>query len=283
LSSFRASLQSATYFLLYSSIFISLCAVALCIETNLLLGIPLQNWGFYVFVACSTLLQYNLHYFIKTKKTPSDPRTHWSCNHTTTHKVLIVLGLAGVIAGLFSFSFQHLIVVGILGALTVLYSFPFLPFPVKKRLKDFGLLKITVLTLTWTIITVWLPVAESGWDLSIWLIFIRRFLFMGALCLAFDIRDAYYDGQAGIGTIPVAIGLKKSYRIIYVLLALFIAVSIYQLCTDGNIYIFNAMMLSATATFILTEKSKSDRSDLLYLGGIDGMMLLQAILVAAGT
>lgn len=283
MNAFQTKSTVVANFLLYSSLFISICAVALCIETNLLLNIPLQNWGFYVFVAGSTLLQYNLHYYIKTKHPPSDPRTEWSCRNKNTHKTLIVLGLAGVIAGLLSFSFTHLIIVGILGALTVLYTFPFLPFPGKRRLKDFGLLKITVLTLTWTIITVWLPVAESGWDLSIWLIFIRRFLFMGALCLAFDIRDAQFDGKAGIGTIPVAIGLKKSYRIIYLLLALFVAISVYQLSADGNIYIFNAMMLSAIATFILVEKSKSDRSDLLYLGGIDGMMLLQAILVAAGT
>ncbi|MGV3766382.1 MAG: UbiA family prenyltransferase [Chitinophagaceae bacterium] len=247
------------------------------------MNIPLQKPGFYVFVAGSTLLQYNLHYYIKTKNPPSDARTTWSCSHKTTHKILIVLGTLGVITGMLSFSFRHLIVVGVLGALTVLYTFPFLPFPAKKRLKDFGLLKIIVLTLTWTIITVWLPVAESGWDLSIWLIFVRRFLFMGALCLAFDIRDAQFDGKAGIGTIPVAIGLQTSYRIIYLLLALFVGISIYQLSADGNIYIFNAMMLSAIATFILVEKSKSDRSDLLYLGGIDGMMLLQAILVAAGT
>lgn len=283
MNAYKTKVAVVADFLLYSSLFISICAVALCIETNLLLGIPLQGSGFYVFVAGSTLLQYNLHYFIKTKHPPSDPRTSWSFQHKNTHKTLIVLGIAGVIAGMLSFSFSHLIVVGILGALTILYTFPFLPFPTKKRLKDFGLLKIFVLTLTWTIITVWLPVAESGWNLDIWLIFIRRFLFMGALCLAFDIRDAQFDGKAGIGTVPVAIGLQNSYRIIYLLLALFMGISIYQLITDGNIYLFNAMMLSAIATFILIEKSKTDRSDLLYLGGIDGMMLLQAILVAAGT
>jgi len=267
-------------FLLYSSLYIALCAIALCLETNLLLGIPFQPPRFYLFVGCATLLQYNLHYYIKTKEPARDARTAWSHRHRPVHKTLIVLSLAGILFSLFGFSARHLFIVGILGVLTALYS---VPIPGKKRLKDFGLVKITVLTLTWTIITVWLPVAESGWDVEIWLIFIRRFLFMGALCLAFDIRDVHEDAPREIRTIPVRIGLPNTYRIIWLLLALFVLLSIFQFYNGGNVYHFNAMMLSALATYVVISASRNIENDYIYLGGIDGMMLLQFILVAVGS
>lgn len=268
--------------MLYSSLYIAICTVALCLETNLLLKIPFQHVSFYIFVACATLLQYNLHYYIKIAEPPHDPRTHWSHKYKRVHQVLIVLSLIGIVISLFSFTPAHMYVIGMLGLLTVLYSFPLMPFATKKRLKDFGIVKIVVLTLTWTIITVWLPVAESGWDTDIWLVFLRRFLFMGALCLAFDIRDVTNDESRQIRTIPIRIGINRTYRLIWLLLFLFVLLSVYQLFRSGNIYHFNAMMLSAMATYFVISRSKYIENDYIYLGGIDGMMLLQFILVAIG-
>ena len=39
------------------------------------------------------------------------------------------------------------------------------------------------------------------------------------------------------------------------------------------------MLLSAAATFFAVELTKKTNSDFVYLAGIDGMMLLQAMLV----
>lgn len=291
----RQNIIASVDFLLYSSIFMAICAVVLCMETSWLLSIPLHQPGFYLFVGCSTLLQYNLHYYIKTKHPSTDRRTTWSVKHKKVHINLIILSTFGILAGLFTFTLNHFIIAGILGLLTLLYSFPLLPFGSRKRLKDFGLIKILLLTLTWTIITVWLPLAELGWDNDSWLLFIRRFLFMAALCLAFDIKDKYTDLESNIHTIPNRIGTQRSYQLIYCLLLLFVGFSIYYQQQESNLYQFNAMLLSAFATFLVIEHSKmllteknravsvnSPQLHYLFLGGIDGMMFLQAALVFIG-
>jgi 4-hydroxybenzoate polyprenyltransferase len=172
----------------------------------------------------------------------------------------------------------------IFGAIAFLYSFPFLPFKQKKRIKDFGLLKIITLALLWTLVTVWFPVAEANFlGFSFQLIFIRRFIFIFILCLLFDIRDTEVDRKQNIATLSVKLGEKRSYILCYILLIVFIILSIIQYTYFRNGIELIAMLLSAAATIITIEFSKKNNSDVVYLACIDGMMLLQALLVIIGS
>ena len=265
---------------LFGSIFIAICAVAMCIETNLLLHLPLNNLPFYLFVFGATLVQYNLHYFFKTTAVINSKRLAWSLKNKSIHKFLIVFGLILITYSLFSFQLRHFIILLILGALAFLYSFPLLPFSNKKRIKDFGLLKIITLALLWTLVTVWFPVDQinvSG--LSFQLIFIRRFIFIFILCLLFDIRDTEVDRKQNIATLAVKLGIKKSYLLCYLLLLIFIALSVIQFLYIPDWIQLSAMLLSAAATGFTIEQSKKNNSDVVYLACIDGMMFLQAALV----
>lgn len=268
--------------ILFCSLFIALCAVGLCMETHTLIGIPFNNFSFYCFVFGATLLQYNLHYLVKKKAHIHSERFDWSQQHQLLHKVFAALGALCITISLFSFHLQHFIVMAVLCVLASLYSFPLLPFK-KKRLKDFGLMKILLLSLEWALVTVWFPLAEQGVHSAIfWLIFIRRFVFMFVLCLAFDIRDMEGDTQENIGTIPVAIGIKKSYILADILLVLFVLLSAVHLYINQDLIQFNALLLSALATRYIIQLTKKNNSDYLYLLGVDGMMLLQALLVMIG-
>lgn len=268
--------------ILFCSIFIACCAVGLCIETNLLLGIPLNPFSFYLFVFGATLLQYNLHYLVKKKANFQSERFAWSQQNQHLHKIFAAIGGVCIIISLFSFHLQHFLVMGILGLLASLYSFPLLPFK-KKRLKDFGLMKILILTLEWTLVTVWFPLAELNAHSTIfWLVFIRRFVFMFILCLVFDIRDTEGDAEETIGTIPVTIGLQKSYLLADALLVVFVLLSMVHFYFNNNLLQLNAMLLSALATKLMILFSKKNNNDYVYLAGIDGMMLLQALIVMVG-
>ena len=252
----------------------------MCIETNLLLHLPLNNLPFYLFVFGATLVQYNLHYFFKTTAVINSKRLAWSLKNKSIHKFLIVFGLILITYSLFSFQLRHFIILLILGALAFLYSFPLLPFSNKKRIKDFGLLKIITLALLWTLVTVWFPVDQinvSG--LSFQLIFIRRFIFIFILCLLFDIRDTEVDRKQNIATLAVKLGIKKSYLLCYLLLLIFIALSVIQFLYIPDWIQLSAMLLSAAATGFTIEQSKKNDSDVVYLACIDGMMFLQAALV----
>ena len=112
---------------LFGSIFISICAVAMCIETNLLLRLPLNNTTFYLFVFGATLVQYNLHYFFKTVAVAGSKRLAWSLKNRNMHKVFIAVGVTLILYSLFSFRLHHFIILLVLGAIAFLYSFPFLP------------------------------------------------------------------------------------------------------------------------------------------------------------
>ena len=265
---------------LYGSIFISICAVAMCIETNLLLRLPLNNPSFYLFVSGATLVQYNLHYFFKTMAVAGSKRLAWSLKNRNTHRILIAVGITLILYSLFSFRLHHFIILLVLGAIAFLYSFPFLPFTNKKRIKDFGLMKIITLALLWTLVTVWFPVDQADLSgISFQLIFLRRFIFMFILCLLFDIRDTEVDRKQNIATLSVKLGVKRSYLLCHILLVIFVLLSVIQFIYVPDKIQLIAMVISAAATAITIEYSKRNNSDIVYLACIDGMMLLQALLV----
>ena len=269
--------------LVFGAIFISCCAVALCMETNILLGIPLNHWSFYCFVFGATLVQYNLHYYFKQPTGFPSERDDWSVRHRGTQKGLLALGTLLILGSVGFLQPRHFGVLAVLSLVALFYSLPLLPFG-KRRLKEYGYLKILLLSLEWTLVTVWFPADQSGIDpTSYWLVFARRFIFMFVLCLLFDIRDAEADRAAGIRTLPVRMGLPRPYLLADLLLLVFLLASAWQLARTGQFVFFHAMLLSAACTRLVIQLSKSRNNDYVYLAAVDGMMLLQAILVAVGT
>ena len=197
----------------------------------------------------------------------------------TTHCLLITTGIIPVIMSLFSFGIYQFIFLFVSGIITLLYTVPVLPFKSKKRIKDFGILKIVTLALIWTLVTVWFPAGQEANTGSFQLIFAGRFIFIFILCLVFDMRDVGVDSIENIRTIPLIAGRQNAYRIIYFFLILFILISLLQYFSTKNFIQFNAMLISAFATFFVVKISRKQHSDFFYLACIDGMMLLQAMLV----
>ncbi len=266
--------------ILFSSIFISICAVAFCMETNLLLGLPFNNISFYCFVFGATLAQYNLHYLVKSIAVKDSHRLAWSQRHKQLHLILLVAGIFLILFSFFSFHLKHFIILASLGGISFLYSFPFLPFREKKRIKDYGLLKILTITFLWTVVTVWFPVNSMHFDADLfWLVFVKRFVFMFVLCLLFDMRDIEIDRQENINTLGVKLGLRKSYLLSYLLLIVFVMAAFAQYLYLPQTGFLIAMLISALVTLFIIEWTRKNNSDYIYLAGIDGMMLLQALLI----
>ncbi len=267
-------------FILFSSIFIAACAVGFCIETNILLGLPLNSFSFYCFVFGATLLQYNLHYSTKKIAVKNSERLRWSHNNKKLHFFLLVVGGLLILFSFFSFHLKHFLILGCLAAISFLYSFPFLPFGKKRRIKDYGLLKIVTLSLLWTLVTVWFPVNTLPVNgLLFTFVFVKRFIFMFILCLLFDVRDIEIDRREKINTLAVILGKKQCYTLSYVLLLLFLAIALLQYFYVPQLSFFLAMIISSLITFLVIQRTKKSNSDFIYLAGIDGMMLVQAILV----
>lgn len=249
-------------------------------ETSLMLDLPFNSFSFYCFVFGATIVQYNLHYLIKKTAVENSRRLAWSQRNKNLHFFLLLAGGGLIIYSLFSFHLQHFFILLCLGAISFLYSFPFLPFTKKKRIKDFGFLKIVTLSLLWTLVTVWLPVSGMPYEpLLFWFIFFKRFVFMFVLCLLFDIRDIEIDKSDTIKTLAVFLGRKKSYFFSYLSLVLFVLLSVMQYAFFPQLGFLIAMLISSVITLIIIEITKKTNSDFIFLAGIDGMMLVQALLI----
>jgi 4-hydroxybenzoate polyprenyltransferase len=114
---------------------------------------------------------------------------------------------------------------------------------------------------------------------SFQLVFFRRFIFMFILCLLFDIRDVEVDKTEAINTLPVRIGINKSYLLCYVFLALFVSLTLIEFLYNPEPGQFWVMLISALATLLTVQYSRKNNSDFVYLACVDGMMLLQAVMV----
>ena len=273
-------IKKISEFILFGSIFISACAIGLCVETNIELGVTLNNLSFYCFVFGATLVQYNLHYLVKKTAIQDSERLDWSYKNKPIHLLLLAFGIALIIFSFFSFHLQHFAILICLGLIALLYSFPFIPFGKRKRIKDYGFFKIIILALLWTLVTVWFPLTDMNVEATLFIfVFVKRFIFMFVLCLLFDLRDIEIDRKENINTLAVILEKKRSYFLSYVLLIVFIILSFAQYFYFPQTGILIAMLISALATVITIELTKKTNSDFIYLAGIDGMMLLQAVLV----
>lgn len=93
--------------------------------------------------------------------------------------------------------------------LTVLYAVPV--FPNAKNLRSIAGIKIFIIGLVWTGMTVIMPVVymqqEINFDVIIEIL--QRFLFVVVLMLPFEIRDLQYDARE-LGTIPQRVGITRT-------------------------------------------------------------------------
>jgi 4-hydroxybenzoate polyprenyltransferase len=232
------------------------------------------------FVAANTLCIYNLHYYIKKIPPGISDRADWSAKHKWVHPFLIVLGCLLSLYCLFFLPLKVIAVSVALGLLSLGYSLPILPFPQKKRLKDWGILKLILLALVWTCVTVLMPMFYYNKSFEAYEVeFLLRFIFMLPLCIAFDIRDMETDKENSIYTLPNAIGLSNSYRLMDFFLVVFAGLAIWQYAR----YPILDRLVSGFAIAILTRLmlyfSRKVNTDIFYLLCIDGMMLVYALLI----
>ncbi len=115
---------------------------------------------------------------------------------------------------------------------TLLYMFPFIiltilyivpVFPNKNNLRSLAGVKIFIIAVVWTGITVVVPVifAEASMNFDFMIEAIQRFLFIIVIMLPFEIRDLEYDSSA-LETIPQTIGITRTKVFGSILLVVFL-------------------------------------------------------------
>jgi hypothetical protein len=262
-------------FLVSHAFFAATCAVFLCFQTDLLLGISTDP-RLLLFIFCATVAAYNFHYC-----TGLGHRCRWKLklrdwSHLSHFRLFLLFSLLTI---LFFLSFGLPVIPLIFSVfLTLSYSVPLLPLGVAVKLRKFGFVKTALLAFAWAWVTVTLPVAGAAVKIQLpvtALVFLQRFLFVFILCLIFDERDSESDTLAGIHSLATAYSRAIIRRILF--------------GAAGILFLFNclmgpfvgsrqllAMQVTLLVTCVVCFLSTNRKGFLFYYVLVDGLMIFSA-------
>ena len=140
--------------------------------------------------------------------------------------------------------------------LVILYAIPVLPHA--RKLRNWGMVKIGIVGLVWSITTVLLPVWQAGtsvsWDVHIE--GVQRFLFVVVWILPFEIRDMEIDNPE-LQTLPQRVGVRNTKTIGIALLVLCMALTGFK---DDISFNYEMVKVSiALILLVLLELSQQEQ------------------------
>ncbi len=270
-------------FVIYSNIFIASCAVSLVFANQITISEDLTVNSAVVFVFFSTLLTYT---YLKSRpasnKEYATKHEVWNSEHRQLSKNILLISLICSAAFFFQLSAATKLTVVVLAAFTLLYGF--LPVPLTnpaRKLREFGLLKTIFVALVWSVSTVVIPLADShvSTEMMVFLL-LRRFLFVLALTLVFEIKDLKHDEAYEIETVPMRWGVSNTKLLAQFLLVVLMGISTIQYLFF-NISLGNmlAVNLSLLISIVCIQPLDEETPAIWYYSVIDGMMILQALFV----
>ena len=264
-------------FYINSSIHVALSVYALSRMTLLNYGLPYDEPVLY-FNFYATITGYNFVKYFGIAKFYHKSLTQW----------LRLIQLFSLLCFLLMFYYvvqltqETLYYISVFATLTFLYAIPFLPqqtfLDKHKNLRSIKGLKIYLIALIWTGVTVLLPLINNKvlFNVDVLISFVQRFLFVFALMLPFEIRDLKRD-DLKLSTIPQVLGIYKT-KIIggFVLLT----ICILQFFKNTNSPAFSLILvLIMLLTFLLILISKKEQR--LYFSSffVEGIPIIWCLIV----
>ncbi|HAL82553.1 MAG TPA: hypothetical protein DCO83_10215 [Mucilaginibacter sp.] len=266
----------------------ALCTVAQGLVTFYLIGTkPVFPVIWLLFT--STLGIYNFCILLAKPKQPAESphlRVRWFFSHYRLMVTFTIVSMLSLIPLFFLISTESRILMVFLGIISFFYSIPLFAMGDQKfGLRNIPGLKQFLITLVWTMSTVLLPILEaqhfhltniSMRDITI--LIAKRFLFIAALTVPFDIRDLFDDHQFGLKTVPVMVGEKNAYLFCQVLLGGYVVLLFLFRNNRFNPEFF-ALTITAILAGWLIFKSKWEKNEYYYFFLVDGVLILQYLLL----
>ncbi len=267
-------------YFLFSSIYISLCAVIMTWQSSHLLHLTISK-DYYWFVFFATICSYNFHWYLTPQSSHSAERTDWSLHHKNTHLIFYFAGVIGSVIFFYTLR-QHWFALFFATLLTFLYSAPKIPLPYFRFLKQVAIGKTIFLTTVWTYVTTILPVFIAGLHFNHetkWFAASRFFLIYG-ICILFDYRDRAEDKKEGIRTMVNYFDETGVARLFVFSIIAFIVFTISLLFSGVSILAVLTLVMPGIILFLIYHQVKDNNSDYLYYFVLDGLMMLSALLMA---
>ncbi|RYF95062.1 MAG: hypothetical protein EOO02_23360 [Chitinophagaceae bacterium] len=140
--------------------------------------------------------------------------------------------------------------------------------------------KTIFLAMVWMYVTSALPVflSDKSWTTSDILFCTSRFFFIYCICILFDYRDRDYDKQEGIRSMITYLDNKGVDILFFSSLVLFAITTLLLIPAGFSVTDTILILVPGIVMIPLYKIGKKNFSDYLYYIGLDGMMMLPAIL-----
>lgn len=277
-------------FLLFSNIFVAFAISCLAFQTFIINNSEIDP-ALVLFVFSSSLFAYSLHRSFALSKVPKDtelpPYHDWIRTHKKQMVLIFSVSFPVMLFCTFQLSVSHFLALLPLAIISVGYSIPVIPGKERNiRLNEIKGVKIFLISFLVSYASVIIPAVSIRQSLfvadkEILFLFAERLLFIFALAIPFDIRDLDRDKIKGIKTIPVMVGQKWAKIIGYGALVFCTGISLLHfIIGDISQQFMPPLMISIAMSAVLLFFSSPKRSEYFFSFWMDGMMVVQTIMVA---
>lgn len=267
--------------LVFSNVFIALCAVLMGWQTAYLFGLNLPD-ALLPFVFFASICSYSFHWYLSFEITGISPRMEWLRRYRAAHMSLFFAGLAGAIYyGLPLLPWWPWLLLSVF--ITFLYSAPKIPLKIFRQLRRIAYGKTIFLAMAWTYVTTVLPLilSDAGWTNGFTLLMISRFFLIYAICILFDYRDREYDRSIGIRSLITWLNEVQIAGLFAFSIGLFF---ISTGALYPHIHSFSHILLLVLPGILTAASYRSairNFSDMYYYAWLDGLMAISALLMWA--
>lgn len=282
----------------YGNIFLGICAVLLCIETNLLTNISLNVFPFYLLIFFCTCMYYTMIYVRSVGAKNYNERTVWYRTHLIAIKKTLKIALFAVITFLLFLVSKNLntflllspsqfILIILLPLIAAWYTFSPTVFRLK-NIRQTGWIKPFVVGLTWSGWVTAYPVLISKVQtkqpaISIispyLLLWLQNFLFITVVAIIFDVKDYRTDFNHQLKTFPVILGIRKTFRFIIIPLTVvnLVIFFIFQHQEKFSSWQTILQLIPYFLLILVLIKHRQQKGLLYYLVAVDGLLFAKAV------
>ena len=264
-------------FILSHSIFVSVCAAALCYQSFILFDIPLDH-DIAALVFFSTLCSYNFYWMISRLHFSSFASLTVFIKRNKTNLFFFLLSGAAICFYLFHFpALMPFLLGGVI--LTLVYSIPLWPLKLPLGLARAGFFKTILLAFTWAYVTVFIPLHTLVFEtsLSILLLFCTRFFFMLMLCIIFDSRDILVDKIHSLRSLATDVSPNTLRWIIGIVFVCYMSAGILLRTKLSDPRQLIAFLAAGLVTLLVYRLSLKKQGYIFYYFVVDGLMMFSAL------
>lgn len=281
----------------YGNIFLGLCAVALCVETNLLINISLNAFPFYLLIFFCTCMYYTMIYVRSISAKNYNERTVWYRNNLIAIRKTLKIALCLVITFILFLVYKnaHALLLLSPSQCMLIISLPLiagwytfsLHFFHLKKIRQTGWIKPFVVGLTWSgwvtvypvlISKVQTPQPAVGIISPFLLIWLHNFLFFTVVAIIFDIKDYRTDFYQQLKTYPVILGIRKTFRFIIIPIIVLNLVVFFLFQQQQKFLMVQTVvqLIPYLLLMLVLINHRQQKSLLYYLVVVDGLLFAKA-------